>query len=143
MVIEALDTLADKLKRIREDMPLLVAEAMEALAWVIRAMNDEQLEKGLRRDGSQLPDYSPGSVAKFGKRPGPMTLKDTGSFRDKITVKANATFAEIISTDSKTGMLEAKYELTIVGIPDDRVEEFRTEYLLPWLQNRIKEKYFS
>jgi hypothetical protein len=142
-MVEALETLADKLKRIREDMPALVAEAMEALAWVVRAMNEEQLDEGKRRDGSVLPNYSPGSVAKFGKTPGPMNLKNTGAFRGRITVKANPGFAEVISTDPKTGMLEAKYELTIVGIPDDRMDEFRNDYLLPWLQERIRQKYFS
>jgi hypothetical protein len=143
MVIEALDNLVDKLVGIRDDIGDLLAQAMESLAWVVRAMNEEQLEDGKRRDGSVLPNYSPGSVAKFGKRPGPMTLKDTGAFRSKITVKANATFAEIISTDSKTGILEAKYELTIVGIPDDRIDEFILEYLLPTLQELIRRKYFN
>lgn len=124
-------------------MPALVAETMEDLEPVIRKMNEEQLDKGLRSDGSQLPDYSPGSVAKFGKKPGPMNLKKTGAFRSKITVKANPTFAEIISTDPKTGMLEAKYELTIVGIPLDRLDEFKEVHFLPRLQEKVYSKYFQ
>lgn len=142
-MIDALDQVVTRLERARDEMPLLVAETMEDLAWVVRAMNEEQLDKGLRRDGSELPHYSPVSVAKFGKRPGPMNLKQTGAFRGKITVKANPTFAEIISTDPKTGMLEAKYELTIVGIPDDRIDEFILEYFLPTLRTKVRVKYLS
>jgi hypothetical protein len=138
----ALEILADTLKKIQQDLPALIGEVIEDNERAIVEMNIEQLQEGQRSDGSTLPNYSPVSVAKFGKRPGPMTLEDTGAFYRGIRVRAGKTFAEIIGTDPKTGMLEALYDLTIIGLSEDNLEKLKFEILVPGLIDKINAKYF-
>jgi hypothetical protein len=142
-MIDALENIVEVLERIRADLPALIAEVLEDNASLIEDMNIEQLRDGKRADGSSLPDYSPVSVSKFGKRPGPMTLEDTGKFHRGITVRANLAFAEIIGLDSKTGKLEALYGIDIVGVPLDRMEELKFNILLPGLREKVRVKYFA
>jgi hypothetical protein len=142
-MIQVLENIVDTLERIREDMPALIAEVLEENASLIEDMNIAQLREGKRSDGSDLPDYSPVSVSKYGKRPGPMTLEDTGKFHRGITVRTNLAFAEIIGTDSKTGKLEALYGIDIVGVPLDRMDDLKFNILLPGLREKVRVKYFA
>jgi len=142
MIVEALENIADTLRKIQQDLPALIGEVIEDNEDLIRQMNIEQLQEGKRSDGSTLPNYSIGSVQKFGKRPGPMTLEDTGAFHRGIRVRAGKTFAEIIGTDPKTGMLEALYDLTIIGLSEDNTERLKFEILVPGLIDKINAKYF-
>lgn len=142
-MLEVFETSIDILKRIRDDIPALIAEIIEENKERIADMNRANLDEGRRADGSSLPNYSPGSVAKFGKRPGPMTLEKTGAFKRRITVKANQTFAEIIGLDSKTGMLQARYGLDITGVSDDDLEVIKWEIVLPGLQEKILQRYLK
>jgi len=142
MIVEALENIADTLKKIQQDLPALIGEVIEDNEGAIVEMNLEQLREGQRSDGSTLPNYSIGSVQKFGKRPGPMTLEDTGAFYKGIRVRAGKTFAEIIGTDPKTGMLEALYDLTIIGLSEDNLERLKFEILVPGLIEKINAKYF-
>jgi hypothetical protein len=142
-MIAVLENMVETLERIREDLPTLIAEVLEENASLLEDMNIAQLREGKRADGSDLPDYSPVSVRKFGKRPGPMTLEDTGKFHRGITVRANSAFAEIIGLDSKTGKLEALYGIDIVGIPLDRMDEVKLNILLPGLREKVRVKYFA
>jgi len=142
MIVEALENIAATLKAIQQDLPALIGEVIEDNEDLIRQMNIEQLQEGKRSDGSTLPNYSIGSVQKFGKRPGPMTLEDTGAFHRGIRVRAGKTFAEIIGTDPKTGMLEALYDLTIIGLSEDNTERLKFEILVPGLIDKINAKYF-
>lgn len=141
-MIAALENLTDTLRTIQRDMPALIAEVIEDNERAIREMNIEQLQEGQRSDGSTLPNYSIASVRKFGKRPGPMTLEDTGAFYRGIRVRANKTFAEIIGTDPKTGMLEAIYDLTIIGLSEENLERLKFDILVPGLIAKINAKYF-
>ena len=142
MIPAALENIADMLRKIQQDLPALIGEVIEDNERAIAQMNVEQLQEGQRSDGSILPNYSPASVAKFGKRPGPMTLEDTGAFHRGIRVRAGKTFAEIIGTDPKTGKLEALYDLTIIGLSEDNTERLKFEILVPGLIDKINAKYF-
>jgi len=142
MIPAALENIADMLRKIKQDLPALIGEVIEDNERAIAQMNVEQLQEGQRSDGSLLPNYSPASVAKFGKRPGPMTLEDTGAFHRGIRVRAGKTFAEIIGTDPKTGKLEALYDLTIIGLSEDNTERLKFEILVPGLIDKINAKYF-
>lgn len=83
----------------------------------------EQLERGERGDGVSMPDYSPVSVAVYGKRPGPMTLNDTGAFHRGITVKADEQGVEVTNNNWKTAMLELRYTDKIMAIQDRSFKE--------------------
>ena len=142
MIPAALENIADMLRKIKQDLPALIGEVIEDNERAIAQMNVEQLQEGQRSDGSLLPNYSIASVQKFGKRPGPMTLEDTGAFHRGIRVRAGKTFAEIIGTDPKTGKLEALYDLTIIGLSEDNTERLKFEILVPGLIDKINAKYF-
>jgi hypothetical protein len=142
MIPAALEHIATTLRKIQQDLPALIGEVIEDNEREIAQMNVEQLQEGQRSDGSVLPNYSIASVQKFGKRPGPMTLENTGAFYRGIRVRASKTFAEIIGTDPKTGMLEARYDLTIIGLSEDNTERLKFEILVPGLIDKINAKYF-
>jgi len=142
MIPAALENIVTTLKAIQQDLPALIGEVIEDNERAIVEMNIEQLQEGQRGDGTQLDNYSPVSVAKFGKRPGPMTLEHTGAFYRGIRVRAGKTFAEIIGTDPKTGKLEALYDLTIIGLSEDNTERLKFEILVPGLIDKINAKYF-
>jgi hypothetical protein len=132
------------LKQIYDDLPALLAEVAEENADHLEEANRDQLREGKRADGSDLPDYSPASVSKFGKRPGPMTLEKTGAFYRGIKLKVykSQKFAEIVGTDPKTGKLEALYGLNIIDIPEDFIEGFCESVILPSLLDKVNKKYF-
>jgi hypothetical protein len=142
-MLTAIENAIDTLKRIREDVPALIEEIIDENKERIADMNRANLDEGRRADGSSLPDYSPVSVSKFGKRPGPMTLEKTGAFKKRIVVKAHRTFAEIIGLDSKTGMLQARHGIDITGVSDDDLEVIKWEIVLPGLQEKIIDRYLK
>lgn len=131
-----LEILRDKLYAIKKGMPELVLEVLEDNASLIEDLNIEQMRRGERVDGSKLPNYSPGSVRRFGKRPGPMTLEDTGKYYRGITAKFNRSFAEIIGMDSKTSMLEKRYGDT-TGLQEASIDIVVNEMLAPGLIEKI------
>lgn len=69
----------------------------------------QQLQQGLRGDGTELPDYSDYSVEVYGKPSGPIRLFDKGSFYRGINVKVVNGIMVFDSTDEKTEMLELRY----------------------------------
>ena len=60
MIVEALENIADTLRKIQQDLPALIGEVIEDNEDLIRQMNIEQLQEGKRSDGSTLPNYSIG-----------------------------------------------------------------------------------
>ena len=53
----------------------------------IAKMNVQQMEVGLKADGTYQEPYSEVSVSKYGKEPGYIKLKDTGKFHQGVTLK--------------------------------------------------------
>jgi len=141
--MEVLDRIINTLEQIKEDLPRLIGEVMNENKTLIEDLNIKQLQEGKRSDGSTLPDYSPTSVFKYGKKPGPMVLEDTGAFYRGIEVKVSPNFAEIIGTDPKTKKLENSYGVEIVGISEEHIDELVTTILLPGLREKVKQKYFA
>lgn len=107
--ISELDRIIRNLKATREDINILVGEVLSENAVTIEELVRVQLDEGQRSDGSSLPDYSIGSVKKFGKKPGPMTLEKTGAYKRHILFQARGTQVAFGSTDPKAGKLEKKY----------------------------------
>lgn len=68
-----------------------------------------QLSKGQTSKDGELPDYSKNSVELFGKRPGPWTLKDTGSLYESLKIaNINNTGWEITATSETAGLVLGK-----------------------------------
>lgn len=100
------------IKEMRQRLNSLRIEAIS-----IKAFNDNKNEAAdaLRyqwQDGQggagQFPDYSPNSVLKYGKRPGPWTLHDTGSLASKIYFVAKKNGVESFSRDRKADIIQEK-----------------------------------
>jgi hypothetical protein len=144
-MLDILQDAVNILYDIRDALPEILAEVITENATLIEDANIAQLQEGKRADGSYLPDYSPVSVSKFGKRPGPMTLEQTGRFHRGITVKVYKAqkFVEIIGTDPKTGKLEALYGLNIIGVPEEFIEDFCQNVILPSILEKINKRYLS
>jgi hypothetical protein len=144
-MIDILQDAVNILYDIRDALPEILAEVITENATLIEDANIAQLQEGKRADGSYLPDYSPVSVSKFGKRPGPMTLEQTGRFHRGRTVKVYKAqkFVEIIGTDPKTGKLEALYGLNIIGVPEEFIEDFCQNVILPSILEKINKRYLS
>lgn len=106
---------------------------------VAEDLNIEQLEEGERSDGTSLPNYSPTSVAVYGKQPGPMTLRDTGAFHKSIKLKANANEADLYATDQKTEYLKDTYGEEIIGLSEESLEELKEGYIKPSLLEKFKD----
>lgn len=71
---------------------------------------DALREQWLMGEGGngKFPDYSPNSIQKYGKRPGPWTLHDTGQLAAKIYFVAKGGLIESYSKDRKAEMIEER-----------------------------------
>lgn len=112
MTIRAFQQKAKKI-----NLPKAVTQAIRDSEDDILMLQELQWDRGERRTGKPLPDYSPASVELFGKRPGPWTLKDTGGFRGALKIGfINEKAFEITSGDPKTKEIVAKAGATIFGL---------------------------
>jgi hypothetical protein len=129
-------TALQMLKRLeRVDVLLSAQAAIEETASDATKAQRDQLNQGLKSDGTYQPDYSPTSVTKFGKPPGPIKLFDTGSFYRGIIVDVLGEKFSIFSIDEKNDFLEVKYSPLGLGV-QARIEWVRS--LRPVFVKQIK-----
>jgi len=91
-------------------------------------LNQMQLQKGLRSDGSILPDYSETSVKVYGKPAEAIRLYDTGEFYNSFDLSYKPT--EIFFTadpikyddDGNETNLFARYSVNVMGLVDDNLQ---------------------
>ena len=107
-------------------------------------MITDQLWAGELGDGSIMPPYSPVSVAKFGKPPGPWRLYDQGDYYRGIFMQA-AKFPVVFDNhDQKTGkiaeMLEGRGGNAdeILTINEANKNDLARNYILTDLQNYLR-----
>lgn len=122
--------------------PLIISRSIEhavkELSPVIEDMNTAQLQLGKRSDGSSLPNYSPVSVAVYGKPAGPIKLFDQGDFYKGITTKVGTTSFSLVGEDSKTEMLSLRYGDNIIGLSDEHIKELSHDYIKSYLLTTIR-----
>jgi hypothetical protein len=118
-------SVARNLRAVVELMPEIIAEVIQENASLIEDMNIAQLQAGQRADGSTLPNYSPTSVIKYGKPPGPIRLFETGDFYRGIVVRPFNDRLEMDNTDSKIGKLANRFGDEIIGLNEDNIEGLR------------------
>ena len=114
-------TFADALENWdKVDVTQLTADAMQKNKEAILDLNREQMQHGKKSNGSEItPAYTPFTInekIKKGQPYGNVTLKDTGSFQDKMELEAKRTKYTITSLDSKTPDLMDKYGEDIFGL---------------------------
>jgi len=90
------------------DIERLMLEAIELAEPEIVQVNTEQLLDGKTSKGELLPDYSPGSVFVYGKRPGPWQLKDTGAFHNSFFLLTDKFPVLFDASDNKKDLIFAK-----------------------------------
>jgi len=88
---------------------------------VVDLNTENQLSKGLRSSGKQMPPYSDASVTFFGKPSGAIRLFDEGDFYRGFYLTTKKFPFIVSSKDDKTDMLVDEYTEDIFGFtPDSR-----------------------
>lgn len=90
----------------------MTSKTLKGLIPFISKANVQQMEIGVKPDGSFQPPYAPASI-EMGKEPGPIKLKDTGAFHEGVfsgTKMKGENDLEIKSKDWKSDMLEKHYD---------------------------------
>jgi hypothetical protein len=124
---------------LRNKVPEILEDTSEAIA----DTQAEQMFVGQRSDGAEiLPDYTDYTIAikeEKGQPTDRVTLRDTGSFQEKIAIAVKSDRFTISSTDDKTGKLEKKYSKQIFGLNTHYLEEYGREVFRPRLKQYIEE----
>lgn len=114
---------------VRDNIDIILRESVRESASVIEDKIIEQLERGERGDGEKLPDYSPVSVAVYGKRPGPMTLRDTGDYHMDHFVTVDDDGFEIRNRNWKTPKLAMMYGREILELQSTSFMDIKSDIL--------------
>ncbi|RSK29848.1 hypothetical protein [Hymenobacter metallilatus] len=128
-------------------LPAVLAEQVEQTihenAAFLEDANTAQLAQGKRADGSEiLPEYSPLTLAikQLQGRSTHVTLYDEGDFYSSVKAQLTGDKGfEMIATDSKARALESKYGDDILGLSEEALDEFKTSYIKPDLQQKTRD----
>lgn len=121
------------------DTDKIVIEALTESADALADLNAEQINTGLKADGSEMPDYSFRSVFQYGKPPGPIRLRDTGAWQAGIYVKVEGDKVVFNNTDGKDQMLTDRYGENIKGLSEKYKAEGIREKVKPVFKEKIQE----
>ena len=89
--------------------------------------NQQQLQSGIEADGSSMGNYSPVSVAKYGKPDGPITLKDTGATYDTMVVVIAGDSIKIHADMDLHGVDLTERFPNALGLTSDSLDELKPE----------------
>lgn len=112
---------------------ILADEIRKERKWIIEA-NRQQLLKGQRSDGKDMPEYVEGSKAP--SAPGLITLFDSGEFLDSIDSLFNDEGITFESDDYKAGFLLGKYGKEVLGLNQENIQELQKR-VLPRIRARV------
>ena len=132
-------------------MVQVVGKDNSILDLIVELNTEKQLfDKGIRSDGTQLPNYSPTSIAFYGKPNRSFTLKDSGDFyksfiafvdsSKNITIQSNPE-----KVDSLTGFninLLEMYGEKIEGLTQESKEILNKKIIIP-VEKYIKKNIFQ
>lgn len=122
------------------DTDQVAVQAIENSKELMADLNAEQINSGLRSDGTLMPDYSIRSVVQYGKPYGPIRLRDTGAWQQGMYVTVHGDNVVFSSTDSKDRHLVDKYGTQIQGLSDKYKNEAIRESIRPSFMRQIKEQ---
>lgn len=136
-----------QLMRLRlETLPIadLLYEATVEAQPVIEDMNADQLLQGKRADDTEItpkyrnPLYAQAKQYMNSKpKPGTPDLKNTGAFHAGIRAQVTREDIELMATEEKSEMLQAKYGDAIIGLSPASIAELQYGHLGPNLQFSI------
>lgn len=104
-------------------------------AQIIDLNQSQMYDKGIDAKGETLGDYSPVSVAKYGKRPGHIQLKDTGEFYDSMKVGVEEDKFVITGDTNKGDVDLANIYPDALGLTTESKDE-----IIPEITQRLTEK---
>jgi hypothetical protein len=113
-------------------------KAIEGSADLMADLNAEQINTGLKADGSEMPDYSLRSVIQYNKPAGPIRLRDKGNWQKGIYVKSDGETVKYLNTDSKDQMLKERYGEDIQGLSEKFKDEAIREGVQPEFSRLIE-----
>jgi transcriptional regulator len=129
------------------DTDKVIDSALKQTKDYIGALNKEQMNKGLRSDGSETtPTYKDSTIRikiEKGQPVDRVTLKDTGAFYAGVKVEVKVDTISIFSTDSKSEKLEKEYSKAnggIFGLSKPFKREYLNEALRPEIRQRIQKE---
>ena len=122
-------------------LPEIIREELINQREFISDLNRRQLRRGEKGDGTDMPNYVPGS--KQPSAPGKITLFETGDFYEGIEplFDDEGNF-ENISIDVKTPFLVANFGEEILDLTKESEQELR-KVLIPNIIKRINEQAVS
>lgn len=137
--------LEDKIRFFRELPHTLNELAVKVLREAAPQISDkivEQLKRGERGDGSTLPNYSPRSVAVFGKPFGPIKLYETGDYYSGMKADVSEREVTINNTDYKEDMLVGRFGPAIQALQQRSKDELKRDVLIPYMEFEVRNLLF-
>jgi len=120
------------------DTDQIILQTMEESKDLLADLNAEQINKGLRSDGSEMPLYSLRSVIQYNKPFGPIRLRDKGNWQAGLTVLVQGDTLTFFSTDAKDLMLNKRYGSEIEGLSPKYQNEAIREKIQPVFMSKIE-----
>ena len=132
--MEVIEASLARLKLVVKSINKIVREEVIKEQKFIEKLNRDQLKRGTKASGEDLPDYVEDSDQP--SAPGKITLFETGEFYEGIKPLFDETGFENVGLDEKTGFLVAKYG-DILGLTTENIALLSAR-VLPRIQNRIR-----
>lgn len=129
-----------KLSDLRQSLPELASEVLNESAPQIEDAITAQLAQGIDGDGDSLPDYSPVSVAKYGKPPGPIKLFDKGDFYHEVKAFADNATLTIDDTNWKTPLLIDRFGSKIIALTEQSLAMLQEDVFLPGMLYKVNQR---
>lgn len=144
-MVEVFQILIDRFEEFQDNFNRHVERAVQDVEYIVLDMNteDQLYEKGINRVGVDISDYAPYSPVTIeikqqkGQPTNRVTLRDEGDFEHSFYVEYKENGFEIKASDWKTEELIKKYGKQIMGLTDDNANELLTEYIMPYLIDRL------
>lgn len=124
---------------LRQSLPELASDVLNESAPQIEDAITLQLSQGINGDGSTFRDYSPVSVAKFGKPAGPIKWFDTGDFYKGVKAFADNATLKIDDTDWKTPKILTQYPEAI-SLTDESLATLQEDVFLPGMLYKVNQR---
>ena len=126
-----LDSIISKVKDFSNNAEEIAINEALVFSDIIEQMNKDQLLKGKKADGTNMPNYVQGSkTGKVGK----INLFNKGDFHGGFKASKKS---KDIGVESDNKMFLLKYG-DIFGLNDSNLEKFRKDYLIPAMQKQLK-----
>lgn len=138
----AITNIINNVKKINQN-ELIGGVLQEDLQDEIIDLNQKQLmDEGVQADGVITGTYSPESIERFGKRPGHITLYDTGNFYESMKPKIEANDFVITGDTVKEDTDLTERWPRALGLTKESISEMIPDLKIGII-NKLKEKIFE